>query len=73
MDVRDHIEYLLDKEEAPKFAEWAVGPNFRTISYKDYPGEWNKLHGDKLTVHGKDNTSDTLKKMIDFWKEENNE
>jgi hypothetical protein len=64
---RDIVESILgDKSE--EFAEWAFGPNFKSISQTEIWKNWNELHGDCLMLCGSGKPSDDIPSMIVVWR-----
>jgi hypothetical protein len=67
---RDIVELLIGEENAPLFAEWAWGPNFKTLVGKELCEEWNKLHGNDLTIYMNGKLNKDIPKMIEIWKKQ---
>jgi hypothetical protein len=65
---RDIIELHLG-EEAEEFAEWAFGPNFKTVPQGDIWKFWNEFHGDALLLDGTGKPAEDIPNMIAIWKE----
>ena len=68
MAIKDEIEFHLSSDDAVKFAEWAVGLDFRNITQQDWPDRWNNRHKDLFQISGSGNPKQDLIKMIEIWK-----
>lgn len=66
---RDICEYifLILGTYSDAFAEWAVGENYKTMLFKNWPEEWNKRHGYDLILHDDDEIIPTLDRMMDLF------
>ena len=53
------------------FLNWALGENYGKILLENTPIAWNKLHGDKLEIHGNESVDKGIEKMVELYKEEN--
>ncbi len=68
MIVKYIIEHYLG-EKSEEFAEWAFGPDFKTIPQHDLLIKWNELHGDKLLLDGSGKPEGDIPRMIEIWGE----
>lgn len=66
--VKTHVVRRLDEEEAVRWAIWAVGKDYDSISFTKWPERWNQLHPDLFELKESDMIEETLDKMIDAWK-----
>lgn len=70
MAIRTAVEFYLSREDAEKFAKWAIGDDFREKSQQDWPNIWNSRHGDLFMIHPEGDPHEDLKEMIRLWKNE---
>lgn len=68
MNIRNIIESHISHEDAEIFAEWAFGPEFRTINLCfDAHKYWNERHRFILTLKPEGKPTEDIPRMIELW------
>lgn len=59
-----------ENENKMDFLIWAVGAENIDEPANMFTDYWNKLHGDKLHLHGSDDYWETIPKLLELWRAE---
>jgi hypothetical protein len=68
MYIKDLLQMHLSLSESEKFAEWAIGKDYKKFQGHDWPTLWNELHGDIFTIDPSSKILDDMPKMIELWR-----
>jgi len=63
--------YLRVDYEIDKFSRWAFTDMYEKLNSFQCMIAWNELHGDKFKLESHNLIKDTLPKMIEIWRDEN--
>jgi hypothetical protein len=66
--IKQFVLVHLSAEEAEKFALWAFGSDYSEMSSLCLMREWNRRHGDWISVRGSDTVADSIEEMVKIWK-----
>lgn len=69
MHIKNLIQKHLSLSESQKFAEWAIGKDYRSKLQEEWPKLWNELHGDIYKIDPSSKPENDIPKMIELWRD----